>query len=310
MTFWDSEPNIFKLTGLRLYASTDVLFNRAAALGRGAAFDEQMSLLKAKFTIKHTTTSSQSRMRHLYLRFGPSTLLNCTFCTLDDDLSYTLHHLPTYVLLPHLLSLLTIGLATSESLCGFAAHRWRHLATTTALVLATTDLWLTVFSSEISAVDAHMPGPEGMFWILRMTRSLVLCGLQALLAGLIYVSSTNRLPFLISSAETDPKAVQQQRANLLGQAQFSLQAAQGKLHALNVARNAVNRDAELKGVDDAYWQRVKDVEGPNPVERIWADEDVQAAVARSLGEGRFDMEKTGRECEQFVAGMTRGLEDH
>ena len=77
-----------------------------------------------------------------------------------------------------------------------------------------------------------------------------------------------------------------------------------------MAKNAVNRDAELKGADDAYWRRVTDIEGTDPVNRIWRDDDVQAAVARSLGEGSFDMERCGRDCETFVTNTTRGLDEN
>ena len=86
--------------------------------------------------------------------------------------------------------------------------------------------------------------------------------------------------------------------------------AQTKLRAFSVARNATVRDQDLKAADDEYWYAVVAMEGPGGRAGVWEDEEVQAAIARSYGNGTFDAAQIGREAEAFVSSITRGLEDN
>lgn len=244
----------------------------------------------------------------MYLRFGPSTLLNCSFCHPDDASSYLLHYLPGNVLLPHVLHLLVLGLATSEPLAGLEASWWRNRCSLGAIVLAVADVYLT--TSFTPTTDPNMPSPTGMFWTARTIRPLAICIFDTAMALLIYASATNRFVFFPSPTESDPELTRRNQEQMLAQTNIALQMAQTKLRAFSVARNAAVRDQELKAADDEYWRAVVAMEGPPGTAGVWEDEEVQAAIARAYGDGTFDVARMGREAEAFVSNITEGLENN
>ena len=253
------------------------------------------------------------RLRQLYLRFGPSTLTNCQFCHQDDPLSYLLYHLPTNILLPQLFHILVIGLATSETVSGYEATTFRHSTLLCGLILACLDIFLTTTYIPIIAVTT--PAPAGTFWIAGTLRSLTLMAFDIVLAFLIYASATGRFylfPVLSSATSpVDPELARRRTEELLTQTNLALQMTGTNLRAYSIARNAVVRNADLKGTDDEYWRTVMAVEGESGGamdQAVWDDEEVQAAVARAYGSGGVNIETVRREAEGFVRHATRGLE--
>ena len=246
------------------------------------------------------------RSRQLYLRFGASTLIGCSFCHPDDDFSYLLYYLPLNVLLPNLLHFLLLGLSTSEPLAGIEASRWRIKATIGALVLAILDVYFTVSYNPI--VDVNVPSPSSVFWMARLIRPLLICFYDALIAFLLYASTTNRFVFFVSSSELDPEIRKQRQDQMLAQTNLFLQMAHTKLRALSIVRNATVRNPELKSTDDEYWRAVIAMEGPPGVDAVWEDEEVQTAMARAMGSSALDVARVGKEAESFVANVTRDLE--
>ena len=239
------------------------------------------------------------------MRFGPRTLTSCSFCQPEDDFSYILYHLPTNVLLPHLIHLLLLGFSTSGALAGFEAQAWRTKSTIGALSLGVLDLYITM--THQPKVDGNVPAPDGLFWRAALLRPLILCLFDVLLAFGIYASATNRFLLFVSSAEYDPVVAKRQREQMLNQTNVSLQMAQTRLRAFAMTRNAAVRETRLKAADDEYWRAVVSMEGPAGAEGVWDDEDVQAALARSYGNG-MDVGRMTREADAFVINITQGLD--
>ena len=156
-----------------------------------------------------------SRLRQLYLRFGPSTLTNCQFCHQDDPLSYLLYHLPTNIILPHLFHILVIGLATSETISGYEATTFRHSTLLCGLILSSLDIFLT--TTYAPSIAATTPAPAGTFWVAGTLRSLTLMVFDITLAFLIYASATGRFylfPLLSSPNNTADPELARRRTEL------------------------------------------------------------------------------------------------
>ena len=241
----------------------------------------------------------------MYLRFGPSTLLKCTFCHPDDTTSYLLYHLPTNVLLPHLLHILLIGLATSETVSGVEAQHWRRRALTGGLLLFALDTYLTSFYAPLT--DTSVPGPAGLFWLAATLRSLTLCVFDGGIAFLVYASATRRFLLFSAPSSADPELAQRRSDELLTNANVALQMASTNLRAYSVARNAVLRNEALKAADDEYWRAVVAFEGDEGDETLFEDDEVQAAVAAAYGTGKIDVQSLRRDADAFVANATKGL---
>ncbi|KAK2774871.1 hypothetical protein FQN52_004203 [Onygenales sp. PD_12] len=308
------QPNIFTLTSSRLTTSTDLLFTRLARLRPNALLTPTDQLLKAKLT--------SPALRKIYLRFGPSTLLNCPFCSLDSETSWLIYYLPLTALLPHLLHLLITGLATSTPLTGPSPSRWRKTFTWAALALLTLDITLITFYNP----SKHGTGPSGatnntteiprsFHNRLTLLRYLCLSLFDAGAAGLIYLSATNRFFY------TPPSAAEQAET-LVGNLVGAMAGVAGKLHAVSVVRNATVRDRGLKGREDGYWRAVVAMEGEGEGDgggegSVWEEEEVVRAMKRVMerrgkGEGEgggVDLARVGVEAGNYVEGITRGLEE-
>lgn len=241
----------------------------------------------------------------MYLRFGPSTLLKCTFCHPDDTTSYLLYHLPINVLGPHLLHILLLGVATSETVSGIEAHHWRRRALVGSLILFAIDAYLTSFYQPL--VNTSMPAPAGIFWLAATLRYLTLCVFDAAVAFLIYASATRRFLLFSAPSSADPELARRRNDELLNQTNVALQMASTNLRAYSVARNAVLRNEVLKAADDEYWRTVVAFEGSEGDESLFEDEDVQAALATAYGTGKIDVQSLRREADTFVANVTKGL---
>ena len=297
--------NIFVTALARLSLPTDALFARLALARKNAG---GLSELDEQLRTKLTTRVG----RELYSRFGPWTITQCNFCSVDDGFSYVLYHLPTNVVLLHLLNFLVVGMATSEGVGGFEVGRWRGRALLGSVALLVADLYAVIGFEQ--RVDVNGSPSMGMFWVMRVLRPLVLCLFDAGLATVLWASSTNRL-VMFEGGSVDEESVRRRNVETLSRSNVVLQTAQTKLRAANVVRNAVVRDRVLKRVEDGYWMEVVEVEGREGLgggvgmEGVWEDEDVQAALARAYGQGAIDVSRMRREAEGFVRGVTGGLEN-
>ena len=295
--------NVFVTSLSRLALPSDALFARLA-MARG---ESGLSALDEGLRGKLTTRAG----RELYLRFGTETMVNCRFCSVQDELSNVLFHSPTNVLLPHLAHLGVLGVAMSEGISGFDVSRWRARALLGALGMVLVDLYMLLGFEYV--VDVNGPAPIGLFWIMRVMRPLVLCVFDGVVAGVVWASATNRL-VMFGEPAMDEEGVKRKNTEMLNSSLMSLQTAQTKLRAANVARNAVVRDRVLKQVEDVYWRDVNDVEareglgGGTGMEGVWEDEDVQAAMARAYGQGAIDVRRMRGEAEGFVRAVTGHLD--
>lgn len=305
------EPNIFSLTRSRINTPTDVIFHRLMRLRPDNLLTETDTLLRDKLT--------SVAARKVYLTFGPDALTSCQFCSFDNLNSYLIYYLPFNVLLPHLAHLLILGVATSAPFGGREAGRWRTKFTFAGLAVAALDLWIVTtydaLQSASPAVRAGQRPPSGLYYLITLLRPLafVLCDVACSL--IIYLSATNRFFF-------KPPSSVDQLDNAVSAALTQLTSANAKLHASSVTRNAVVRDRALKGRDDAYWQTVAAAENPNrsaPTEQgdenltvinnIWDEEEVARAVSRAMaGQGGVDLAQLGMNANEFVRGVTEGLE--
>lgn len=305
------EPNIFNLTRSRINTPTDVIFHRLTRLRPDAILTDADNLLREKLT--------SIGARKVYLTFGPDALTSCQFCSLDNINTYLVYYLPFNVLLPHLVHLLVLGVATSAPIAGREAARWRTKFTLAGLALAALDIWIVAtydaLQSASPAVRAGQRPPSGLYYLITPLRPLafVLCDLACSL--IIYLSATNRFFF-------KPPSPVDQLDQAVSAALTQITSANTKLHASSVTRNAVVRDRALKGRDDAYWQTVAAAENPNRsaitepgtenlrvINNIWDEEEVARAVSRAMaGQGGVDLAQLGMNANEFVRGVTEGLE--
>jgi hypothetical protein len=196
------------------------------------------------------------------------------------------------------------------------------------------DIYLTTATSSSSSLNLALTSnspfpPRGIYWTSLTLRPLSICLHDVLAAALVYLSATNRLPFLFpsqssypSTTTSDPAILKKRQAHLLTQSAVALQTAQAKLRAFSVARSAVVREPALKARDDEYWRAVLGMEGPGDGDGgdgvgVWGEDEVMEAVARVADEGRataqdglgcgVDVERVGREAGIFVESVTQWL---
>ncbi|KAL4879784.1 hypothetical protein BJY04DRAFT_192951 [Aspergillus karnatakaensis] len=295
---WSSGASIFSLTRSRINTPLETVFSRLARL---RDLTEADTLLRAKLVSKDA--------RRIYLRFGERALTGCQFCKLDNPNTYALFYYPMNSMVPHLLHMGVVGLATSTTFAGREAARWRTRFTIAGLLLAAVDLWIVFMFDPIkngsNAVRDSVAVPTAVFEKMAIARPLSLAVFDVVLAGFIYVSATNRWFFTPpSQAEEVDRVVSASLAALTG--------ASSKLHAASVTRNAVVRDKVLKDRDDEYWRTVValDAEGISRAPAsIWEEEEVVRAMSRAMaGQGGVDLAKLGVSAAEYVNGVTAGLD--
>ncbi|KAK5103482.1 hypothetical protein LTS08_002897 [Lithohypha guttulata] len=296
--------NIFSATSTRFGAPADVLFTRLAMLRPNTMLTATDEALRNVLLTKEA--------RYIYLTVGPSALLSCPFCHFSRLSTYTLYALPTTILLPHLIHLTILGLATSGALTSHITSRFRTKLLIPALVLLAMDLYIilaaTFMPAAVLAIGTQPP--QSVYVWLRALRPLSFCAVDAGIAFYIWATCTNRFiffPFLSNpNSSASLESLQVQTQDLVRNSGISLQNTQAKLRALNIARNTVVRDGGLKAREEEYWTEVREVEGGD--EEVYQDEEVQAAIARVYGQGGIDVPRARKEAGAFVDGVTRGLE--
>lgn len=279
-----SPENVFATTQSRLQIPTDVLFNRLASLRDAGILTPDDEALRARFV------SMESRL--LYLKYGPDVLAGCTFCISDDPKVYYFYALPS-LLAPHLLNLFAIALVTSRPVSEQYGGKWRKLATMTAAAIAGLDLYLVnAYNHQLNSRALRVADVENFFWRARVYRYLALALLDAALAWLTYLSSTNR-------AFTQPPspAERAERAVLL------MNQVKGKLNALGTVMNAVSRDDELRRQNAVYW-----VQEGSLMRTVMEEREVIESVNNALENGRLNVSAISKDAETYAQLITSSLD--
>ena len=307
------EPNIFTLTRSRINTPTDVIFNRLGRLRPSLLLTEADLLLQKKFT--------SLGARKVYLTYGPEALTSCQYCSFDNLNTYLLYYVPFNLLLPHLVHMAILGIVTSAPFGGRECARWRTKFMLAGLALTAVDLWIVATYDAVQAaspaVRAGQAPPTGLYNYITLLRPLAFVVLDVVCSLIIYLSATNRFFF-------KPPSPTEQLDELVSRALDTLTGANAKLHASDVARNAVVRNKALKARGDLYWQAIESVENPSRdpeggsqengaeglvVNNIWQEEEVARAISRAMaGQGGVDLADLGMNANEFVRGVTDGLE--
>lgn len=274
-----SPENIFTTTSSRLQTPNDVLFTRLA-LARG-----EHGLTENDNTLRPKLASLDSRL--LYFTYGPDVVTHCGFCVSDEPMTYFYYALPS-IMLPHILHAFALGLATSSAISRAYANRWRSVAVWAAIAIASVDAYL--FPSYDWKANARAHRPEEyvhFYWRMRVLRGVAIALADAVLAGLLWLSSTNRM-FVkpITSAERMETAIR------------VLANANGKLSAVGILRNAIVRDEGLRKKTEVYWKKEGQIMG-----EIMDEREVVEGVRNALGE-RIKVTSLEEEARRYAEGIT------
>jgi hypothetical protein len=272
--------NIFILTGSRLQAPTDVLFNRLAAR-RGQDLLPSDEIMKSKFV------SLESRL--LYLTFGPDVLTGCQFCKSDDPRSYLYYALPS-LLQPHLLHIAILGAITSSLLFGCKAGIWRTQATIAGLALAVAEIYLVgTYDHKQNARALRLGDIDNFYWRMRFYRGVAIAAVDALLGWGMYLSSTNR------AFVTPPSTAERLEATTK-----VLETIHSKLRAMGIVRNTVMRDDDLRAKNEKYW-----VTEGKIMREVFEEREVINGVNGALTRINIQTitEEAGKYAEKVIGGL-------
>ncbi|KAI2610981.1 uncharacterized protein GGS25DRAFT_480878 [Hypoxylon fragiforme] len=279
-----SPENIFVRTQSRLQIPTDVLFNRLASLRPDNILTDDDNSLRAKFV--------NMESRALYLHYGPEALARCPFCTSDDPASYFYYAVPT-LLIPHLVNLIILSVATSDFLAGPVGPKWRTTATVLMILGVTIDLSVvSTYNYQANMRINRLEGLDLFFWTSRILRYLGLGALDLLLATLLYLSSTNRAFVTPISAAERVEAITRQ-----------LQTAKGRMSAMGIIKNTTMRDEALRERIQTYWQ----TEG-RLMSTALEDREVIEGINDAL-QNRINIEDITRDAEAYSSSAIPRLED-
>jgi hypothetical protein len=212
-------------------------------------------------TLRSLLPSKNARLLHHAI--GPETLTSCAFCNITEldnpsartiPLSYLIYQLPSQML-PHIFNLLLLGLATSSLIVGLKSSALARLRTpflTIALALAGGDIYMLA-TYDVRANSTLRPGAPAteldfFHWRLRTYRFLGLAAYDVILAGVLYLTATNRLLTAAASLANKVTAINQ-----------VIEVSNGRLWAVGVVRNSVARSRELRGAEAEYWEDEADV---------------------------------------------------
>ena len=162
------------------------------------------------------------------------------------------------------------------------------MATITGVGLAISECYL--FRSYDWKANSRAHRPEEyvhFFWRMRIFRGLVIGLADAVLAGLLWLSSTNRM-FIVppSTPERMETAVK------------ILENARGKLNAVGIMRNVVVRDEGLRRKAEGYWRREGQVMG-----EVMDEREVVEGVRNALS-SRIQVSKIEEEATKYAEGIT------
>lgn len=238
--------NVFSLTQARLQTDTNVIFHRLSALRPNGNLTQFDLILKDRLQTRDG--------RLLYLQYGHDALSNCLFCTTTDPQTFLAYALPS-ILAPHLVHLAVIGLATAHTLAGPDAARWRGYAGLAGMLVAATEVYMTIqYSNTTNATAVRASDLIPFHWRARTLRYLALAVSDALLAAVVWLSATRR--FFVTMRPALPDAIE--RVVGVGR---TMEASTAKLTSLGAVRNTVMRDRRLREKLESYWLQEGQVMG-------------------------------------------------
>ncbi|KAI5284807.1 hypothetical protein KEM54_001059, partial [Ascosphaera aggregata] len=299
-----SSNSLFQLTQSGLHTSIDVIASRLALI-RSDTFNSRDEVLLSKL---------RSQLgRKLYLRFGGDTLLDCPFCTFEKTWSFYAYWMPTNVILPHLIHFLVLGLSTSHPFGGKEARRWRAVAVKGGMLVFLLDLFM-VFTYEPDWRRAAVIPPASTHETFRVTRMLTFATYDAVVAGFIYLSGTNRL---FGRQPSDSEK--------LGKYIFALSMGiykiRAKLLGAYAARMSSNKSRTLNLHECRYWkdQIRKRRSIPYAYESVFEDdtgrsiykekEPASILAAINKGESDLNLKELEDDVEKLVSFVTRETHD-
>lgn len=227
--------NIFLATQSHIRTETSVLFARLRHL-RPLSEDDQV--LRSKFEVN-------GRNKLYYLAYGPETLLNCAWCVTangNDNSNYYIYTLPK-IIMPHIVQLAVLGLATS-SLVGTEGSRFRTHATMLGLATLIGEMWyMGTYDITANKRAKFLQDIDSVYWRIRFLRYIMFAVQDIGMAFVLWATSTNRwLAKPISIAERLEMATRVSEETL------------NRMRGLGLIINSVNRDPALRGVKEDYWR--------------------------------------------------------
>ena len=118
-------------------------------------------------------------------------------------------------------------------------------------------------------------------------RGIMIALADMLVAGLLWLSSTNRMFVIPPSA-----------AERMETAMRMLENARAKLHAVGIMRNVVVRDEGLRRRAETYWRKEGQVMG-----EVMDEREVVEGVRNALS-GRIQVARVEEEARKYAEGMT------
>lgn len=227
--------NIFLATQSHIRTETSVLFARLRHL-RPLSEDDQV--LRSKFEVN-------GRNKLYYLAYGPETLLNCAWCVTangNDNSNYYIYTLPK-IIMPHIVQLAVLGLATS-SLVGTEGSRFRTHATMLGLATLIGEIWyMGTYDITANKRAKYLQDIDSVYWRIRFLRYIMFAVQDIGMAFVLWATSTNRwLAKPVSIAERLEMATRVSEETL------------NRMRGLGLIINSVNRDPALRGVKEDYWR--------------------------------------------------------
>lgn len=258
-------------------SSANLILSRLSALRPLTARDD---VLRDKFE------SRASKL--LYYKYGPDALLDCPFCTSQEPLTYLLYAAPAAAA-AHLLNAVLVGLATSGSVTGRQGAQWRAVATYAGAALAAADMYLLSQWDHVAGNEKARVLAEVTFlhWTLRACRYLGLAGLDLLLAGLLYLSGTNRM-FLVAPSASE-------RVDALAE---GMRRTRARLQSAGIIKNTTARDAELRVAEARYWA-FEVVSSQEAME----SEEVVESMRDAIENRRIDLGAIGLDAETYAQNV-------
>ena len=274
--------NIFLATQSHIRTETSVLFARLRHL-RPLSEDDQV--LRSKFEVN-------GRNKLYYLAYGPETLLNCAWCVTangNDNSNYYIYTLPK-IIMPHIVQLAVLGLATS-SLVGTEGSRFRTHATMLGLATLIGEMWyMGTYDITANKRAKFLQDIDSVYWRIRFLRYIMFAVQDIGMAFVLWATSTNRwLAKPISIAERLEMATRVSEETL------------NRMRGLGLIINSVNRDPALRGVKDDYWR----TEG-----QVMSETIQEEAVLEQINTAISKMDFNGLEGRvgEVADGILKGIE--
>ncbi|KAI0974960.1 hypothetical protein F4678DRAFT_421479 [Xylaria arbuscula] len=270
--------NIFKATSSRIRIHTDVIFTRLENIRPDNRLTEVDDALRAKFV------SIEGRL--LYLQYGPDVLASCPFCSSKEPTTYLYYAMPS-LLAPFLVNLVVVSLATSGAIAGPEATQWRSFGVVVTAALAIINLFVVAsYRHNANAHTSRVDDIDMFFWKMRTIRYLLLGVLDAGLAGVVWLTATNRF---FDSPLSPAARVEAVTRRLL--------ATKSKLSGVGIVRNTNLRDEDLRARTATYWAHEGQV-----MREVMEEREVVEGVNDALA-NRINIQNISRDAENYALNM-------